>query len=221
MKISARNALHCSQNGTSAGSSSSRPAAVVPISPQSITNPEAATTHSSSSSSASATAQSATTNVSAARQEQSNFEHLKHELDAYAAKHGFGQNVHTTIEQRGLVIRVLTDSLLFASGSATLDAQGDPLLSEVADLVNVDQTHPIAVEGNTDDVPVHGGIFPSNWELSTARASTVVRYLIGKGVDPQRLTAIGYASLRPIASNSTEAGRALNRRVEIVLQRLY
>ena len=95
------------------------------------------------------------------------------------------------------MIRVLTDSLLFASGSATLDAQGDPLLSEVADLVNVDHTHPIAVEGNTDDVPVHGGIFPSNWELSTARASTVVRYLIGKGVDPQRLTAIGYASLRP------------------------
>jgi chemotaxis protein MotB len=194
--------------------------AIVPISPQSITNPEAPT-HASASSSASATAQSATTNVSAARAEQSNFEHLKHELDAYAAKHGFGQNVHTTIEQRGLVIRVLTDSLLFASGSATLDAQGDPLLSEVADLVNVDQTHPIAVEGNTDDVPVHGGIFPSNWELSTARASTVVRYLIGKGVDPQRLTAIGYASLRPIASNSTAAGRALNRRVEIVLQRLY
>jgi chemotaxis protein MotB len=194
--------------------------AIVPISPQSITNPEAPT-HSSSSASASVTAQSAATNVSAARAEQSNFEHLKHELDAYAAKHGFGQSVHTTIEQRGLVIRVLTDSLLFASGSATLDAQGDPLLSEVADLVNVDQTHPIAVEGNTDDVPVHGGIFPSNWELSTARASTVVRYLIGKGVDPQRLTAIGYASLRPIASNSTVAGRALNRRVEIVLQRLY
>jgi chemotaxis protein MotB len=192
--------------------------AIVPISPQSITNPEAPT-HASAS--ASATAQSAATNVSAARAEQSNFEHLKHELDAYAAKHGFGQNVHTTIEQRGLVIRVLTDSLLFASGSATLDAQGDPLLSEVADLVNVDQTHPIAVEGNTDDVPVHGGIFPSNWELSTARASTVVRYLIAKGVDPQRLTAIGYASLRPIASNATAAGRALNRRVEIVLQRLY
>ena len=194
--------------------------AIVPISPQSITNPEAPT-HSSSSSSAAATAQSAATNLSAARAEQSNFEHLKHELDAYAAKHGFGRNVHTTIEQRGLVIRVLTDSLLFASGSATLDAQGDPLLSEVADLVNVDHTHPIAVEGNTDDVPVHGGIFPSNWELSTARASTVVRYLIGKGVDPQRLTAIGYASLRPIASNATAAGRALNRRVEIVLQRLY
>jgi chemotaxis protein MotB len=194
--------------------------AIVPISPQSVTNPEAAT-HASSSSSASVAAQSAATNLSAAHQEQSNFEHLKHELDAYAAKHGFGRNVHTTIEQRGLVIRVLTDSLLFASGSATLDAQGDPLLSEVADLVNVDHTHPLAVEGNTDAVPVHGGIFPSNWELSTARASTVVRYLIGKGVDPQRLTAIGYASLRPIASNSTAAGRALNRRVEIVLQRLY
>ena len=183
----------------------------MPLAPQSSAN----LSHSSH-----VTAQSAASNVTAAQQEQSNFEHLKHELDAYAAKHGFGRSVHTTIEQRGLVIRVLTDSLLFASGSATLDAQGDPLLSEVSELLNVDRVHPIAVEGNTDDIPVHGA-FPSNWELSTARASTVVRYLIGKGVDPQRLTAIGYASLRPIASNSTAAGRALNRRVEIVLQRLY
>jgi chemotaxis protein MotB len=189
---------------------------IVPLAPQSTTNLES--THSSH---ASAVAQSTTANVAAAQQEQSNFEHIKRELEAYAARHGFGQYVHTTIESRGLVIRVLTDSLLFASGSATLDTQADPLLSEVAELLNVDQVHPIAVEGNTDDVPVHSSIFPSNWELSTARASTVVRYMISKGVDPQRLTAAGYASLRPIASNSTPQGRALNRRVEIVLQRLY
>jgi chemotaxis protein MotB len=188
---------------------------IVPLSPQSTTNLES--THSSHS----AAAQSMTANVAAAQQEQSNFEHIKRELEAYATRHGFARYVHTTIESRGLVIRVLTDSLLFASGSATLDTQADPLLSEVSELLNVDQVHPIAVEGNTDDVPVHSSSFPSNWELSTARASTVVRYLISKGVDPERLTAAGYASLRPIASNSTPQGRALNRRVEIVLQRLY
>jgi chemotaxis protein MotB len=196
--------------------------AIVPISPQSITNPEAAThARSSSSSSASAAAQSMSTNVAAAAQEQSDFEHIKRELDAYAASHGFAQHVSTTIESRGLAIRVLTDSLLFPSGSATLDPQGEPLLTEIAHLLNVDSVHPIAVEGNTDDVPVHSSVYPSNWELSTARASTVVRFLISNGVQAARLSAVGYASLRPIASNATPAGRALNRRVEIVLQRLY
>jgi chemotaxis protein MotB len=196
--------------------------AIVPISPQSVTNPEAPThSSSSSSSSAAAAAQSTNINVAASAQEQSNFEHLKRELDAYAASHGFAKHVNTTIESRGLAIRVLTDSLLFPSGSATLDPQGEPLLTEIAHLLNVDSVHPIAVEGNTDDVPVHSSAFPSNWELSTARASTVVRFLIAGGVQAGRLSAVGYASLRPIASNATPEGRALNRRVEIVLQRIY
>ncbi|HWX46066.1 MAG TPA: flagellar motor protein MotB, partial [Solirubrobacteraceae bacterium] len=193
------------------------------------TNLESASASQSSAQSASSSAQSSsaslqsasTVQTAAAQREQSDFEHLKHELDAYAAKHGFSKRVTTTVEKRGLVVRVLTDSLLFVSGSATLESQGDPLLSEVANLVNVDQVHPVAVEGNTDNVPIQGGTFPSNWELSTARASTVVRFLISRGVDPQRLSATGYADLRPIASNATPQGRALNRRVEIVLQRIY
>jgi chemotaxis protein MotB len=176
--------------------------------------------------SAQASAQSAATSaasvqVSAAQQEQASFEALARELNEYAAKHGFAKSVHVAIEQRGLAIRVLTDSLLFTSGSATLESQGQPLLTEIAALLNVDHVHPVAVEGNTDNVPITGGAFPSNWELSTARASSVVRFLIAKGVDPQRLSAVGYADQRPIATNSTAAGRALNRRVEIVLQRLY
>ncbi len=176
--------------------------------------------------SAQASAQSAATSaasvqVSAAQQEQASFEALQRELNAYAAKHGFAKSVQVTIEQRGLAIRVLTDSLLFSSGSATLEGQGQPLLTEIAALLNVDHVHPIAVEGNTDNVPITGGAFPSNWELSTARASSVVRFLIAKGVDSQRLSAVGYAEQHPIATNATPAGRALNRRVEIVLQRLY
>jgi chemotaxis protein MotB len=173
------------------------------------------------SSSAAAAAAAQATHISAAQQEQASFEALQRELNAYAARHGFARSVHTAIERRGLAIRVLTDSLLFPSGSATLEGAGQPLLSEIAALLNVDHVHPIAVEGNTDDVPITGGAFPSNWELSTARASSVVRFLIGKDVDPGRLSAVGYADQRPIASNSTAAGRALNRRVEIVLQRLY
>jgi chemotaxis protein MotB len=170
---------------------------------------------------ASAQSAAASVQVSAAQQEQASFEALQRELNAYAAKHGFAKSVHVAIEQRGLAIRVLTDSLLFSSGSATLESQGQPLLTEIAALLNIDHVHPIAVEGNTDNVPITGGTFPSNWELSTARASSVVRFLIAKGVDSQRLSAVGYAEQHPIATNATAAGRALNRRVEIVLQRLY
>jgi chemotaxis protein MotB len=175
----------------------------------------------SGSAQASAQSAAASVQVSAAQQEQASFEALQRELKEYAAKHGFAKSVNVTIEQRGLAIRVLTDSLLFTSGSATLESQGQPLLTEIAALLNVDHVHPIAVEGNTDNVPITGGQFPSNWELSTARASSVVRFLISKGVDSQRLSAVGYAEQHPIATNSTPAGRALNRRVEIVLQRLY
>ena len=75
------------------------------------------------------------------------------------------------------------------------------------------------VEGNTDSVPIHGSQFPTNWELSTARAARVVRFFIGQGVAKGRLGASGYAALHPIASNATAPGRSRNRRVEIVLLR--
>jgi chemotaxis protein MotB len=157
----------------------------------------------------------------AAQAEASEFARIKQELDIYAAKHGFSKNVSTTIERRGLVIRVLTDELLFASGQATLSGRATGLLEEVGGLLNIDQTHPIDVEGNTDNVPIHSSTFPSNWELSTARASTVVRFLIGRGVSPHRLSATGNADQRPFVSDLTAGGRARNRRVEIVLRRLY
>ena len=157
----------------------------------------------------------------AAQKEASEFVRIKHELDSYASAHGFASNVKTSIEARGLVIRVLTDDLLFASGHAALDPRANGLLDEISQLLNVDETHPIAVEGNTDDVPIHSGQFPSNWQLSTARASSVVQYLAAHGVSPRRLTATGYADQRPLDSDATAAGRARNRRVEIVLKRIY
>ncbi len=157
----------------------------------------------------------------AAQRETNEFAQIKHELDAYAKSHGFSSSVKTTIEKRGLVIRVLTDDLLFASGQATLSSNATSLLSEIGQLLNIDETHPISVEGNTDDVPIHSSLYPSNWQLSTARASSVVEFLIAHGVTASRLTATGNADQRPVASEATEAGRARNRRVEIVLRRLY
>jgi chemotaxis protein MotB len=152
--------------------------------------------------------------------EQDSFIALQKKLNAYAKAHGFSDKVQTVIERRGLVVRVLTDKLLFDSGQAILQPVGDPLLEEVATLLNVDQTHPITVEGNTDTQPIATAQFPSNWELSTARATTVVRFLIAHGVSAGRLAAAGYAALHPVSSNATADGRARNRRVDIVLMRL-
>ncbi len=153
--------------------------------------------------------------------EQKSFEALKRKLDAYARAHGFSQSVQTNITRQGLVVRVLTDNLLFTSGSATLQSTGDPLLDKVAQLLNVDRSNPITVEGFTDDVPIHTAQFPSNWQLSTTRAVNVLQYLTGHGVAVNRLGAAGYADLHPIAPNTTAAGRGRNRRVDIVLDRDY
>jgi chemotaxis protein MotB len=159
--------------------------------------------------------------TAAAQAEQANFEKLKAELDAYAKSHGFSAQVETVITRQGLVVHVLTDKLLFDSGSDTLQDAGRPLLSEIGHLLNVETSHPITVEGNTDNQPIHSALFPSNWVLSTDRAVTVVQYLIAHGIAEQRLGAAGYADLHPLASNATPTGRAQNRRVDIVLDRLY
>ena len=163
----------------------------------------------------------AMTSAAGSTAEQDHFKALEHKLDAYAQSHGLSHSVQTLITRQGLVVRVLTDNLLFGSGSATLRSSGDPLLDEVANLLKVDRTNPITVEGNTDTEPIHTARFPSNWELSTARATTVVRYFSSRGGPEQRLGAAGYAALHPVASNSTATGRARNRRVDIVLDRLY
>jgi chemotaxis protein MotB len=164
--------------------------------------------------------QAALNSMSASVAEQDELVALQRKLESYAQAHGFANQVKAIIDRRGLVVQVLTDKLLFESGQASLQPAGQPLLNEIAQLLNVDQTHPITVEGYTDNVPIHSAEFPSNWELSTARATTVVQYLISRGVNDNRLGAAGYADLHPIASNATATGRALNRRVDIVIERL-
>jgi chemotaxis protein MotB len=159
--------------------------------------------------------------ASASQHEQESFKKLQKELNSYAKSHGFGNDVQAVIDQRGLVVHVLTDKLLFESGSATIQSAGLPLLAEITRLLNVDQKHPITVEGNTDNQPIQSSQFPSNWELSADRATTVLRYLAARGVREQRLSAAGYADLHPLASNATATGRARNRRVDIVLDRIY
>jgi chemotaxis protein MotB len=158
--------------------------------------------------------------LAAARlKEQEDFRRLKQQIDAYARQKGIQDKVQTVIAERGLVIRLLTDRVLFDSGLADLKPAATPVLSKVGDILRRERVHQVMVEGHTDTVPIAGSVFPTNWELSTARASRVVRFLISNGVQSRRLSAAGYAALHPISTNLTAAGRSRNRRVEIVLLR--
>jgi chemotaxis protein MotB len=151
--------------------------------------------------------------------EQEDFRRLKHQIDEYARQKGIQDKLQTVIAQRGLVIRLLTDRVLFDSGLAELKPTAAPVLSKVGEILRQERVHQVMVEGHTDSVPIAGSVFPTNWELSTARASRVVRFLIGQGVVSRRLSAAGYAYLHPLTTNSTATGRSRNRRVEIVLLR--
>jgi chemotaxis protein MotB len=115
----------------------------------------------------------------------------------------------------------MVDRVLFDSGKAQIKPAGMKVLKQVADVLNKVTDKQIRIEGHTDNVPISTKLqdrFKTNWELSTARATTVVRYLIDQGgVDRQYLSAVGYADTRPIASNDAEEGRTSNRRIEIVL----
>ena len=115
----------------------------------------------------------------------------------------------------------MVDRVLFDSGQAQVKPAGVKVLKQVGDVLNKITDKQIRIEGHTDNVPISSklqGRFKTNWELSTARATTVVRYLIDQGgVDRQYLSAVGYADTHPLASNDSEEGRASNRRIEIVL----
>ncbi len=122
------------------------------------------------------------------------------------------------IEQNGdAVVVQLRDQLLFESASADLDALGRTTVGKVTPVLRYLEV-PVVVEGHTDSRPIRSGLYPSNWELSAARAAAVVRALIDERIPPKRLRAVGYADTRPKASNETEAGRAENRRVALVLR---
>lgn len=110
----------------------------------------------------------------------------------------------------------VSDKILFAEGSAQLKREGQRLLNELAQVL-LQHRGVISVEGHTDNRPISSIQFPSNWELSSGRATTVTRHLIDRGLDPIKLRAVGYADTRPLDSNATRKGRMRNRRVSLIL----
>ena len=139
----------------------------------------------------------------------------------YIQKNRLQGMMQVSRNERGVVVTVMTDKMLFARGQADLRPEEMGLLATVAKITQTVPQNPIRVEGHTDNLPIHTERFPSNWELSTTRATTVLRYFESQGVAPSRLEASGCADQRPLAPNDTEDDRARNRRVEIVLLRRY
>lgn len=124
--------------------------------------------------------------------------------------------VETSIDERGLVISI-KDSTFFDLGKADLKPRSIEILNKIGVTLK-DLPNQIRVEGHTDNLPINTPQFPSNWELSTARATTVVRYLVEKvGLSPNKMSAAGYGEFRPLYPNDTEEHRARNRRVDIVV----
>jgi chemotaxis protein MotB len=142
---------------------------------------------------------------------------IQKDLQRYVEQHKLQSQVQIHMDHRGLVITLLSDKSYYDSGSAQLRPQTKEILDTVDSFLKKNDNL-IRVEGNTDDVPIATDQYPSNWELSTARAVNVVRYLVEQDrLDPTRISAAGYGQYHPRTDNSSDGAKQQNRRVDIVL----
>lgn len=149
------------------------------------------------------------------RQQQARLATFRQMLERFRAMIDSGR-LRVRIFRNRMVVE-LPDNVLFTSGEAELQEQGQATLAEVAGVLRAIEGRQFQVAGHTDNVPIRSRRFPSNWELSTARAVSVARYLIEQGIPAERISAAGYADTQPVDSNDTDEGRARNRRIEIQL----
>jgi len=130
-------------------------------------------------------------------------------------KEQLDEAVEVLVSNRGVIVRA-KEKVLFDLGKAELKEEAYPLLDKLIGLMKRFPPYKLAIEGHTDDLPINTLRFPSNWELSSARATRVLRYFISKGIPPARLVAVGYGETRPLVPNDSPENRAKNRRVEFV-----
>jgi chemotaxis protein MotB len=150
------------------------------------------------------------------RAEEKDFRQIKSSIEAYLIKQGAQGKVSLTITRRGLIVS-LKEAGFFDSGQAHIRSDAYELINTISEVMT-QYNNPMRIEGHTDNVPINTSQFPSNWELSTARATNALKYLIKHfDADPDKISATGYAEFRPLADNSTTEGRAKNRRVDVVM----
>jgi chemotaxis protein MotB len=141
------------------------------------------------------------------------------DIQHVADREAMNEIMDISTDRTKIVIRIPGGSL-FEPGNASLNLEkSKPVLDEIIRLLDTYPRYRISIQGHTDDSPIATDRFPSNWELSSARATAVLRYFIDKNINAKRLTATGYADIFPIASNDSELGQATNRRVEFVLEK--
>jgi OmpA family. len=153
---------------------------------------------------------------------QDEFEALYEDIQRYMQQNNIAAVVELSESKMEILLR-FKDNVLFESGKADIIPDGLPVLNNIATVIKTykDQIGGVRIEGHTDNVPIHTVLFPSNWELSTARAVAVLRYFVEQQhLPPEMLSAVGYGEYHPVASNDTIEGRAKNRRVDVVITRL-
>lgn len=153
--------------------------------------------------------------------ENQQLEEIQKKMQEYIEQNKLDDQLSTELNEQGLMIRI-KERALFPSGSATLVGQAQSIVPVVAGIISSIPER-VVVSGHTDNVPISSSQFPSNWELSSARALNFMKAILASNtsLNPQRFSAIGYSEYRPIADNATEEGRSRNRRVEIFIARNY
>ncbi|MEE8484180.1 MAG: flagellar motor protein MotB [Nitrospinota bacterium] len=139
-------------------------------------------------------------------------------LDSLVMESKLKDNIIVMRRENALVIRI-DGGVFFKPGASKMTKAGFRLLKGLAEFLKRTD-HSVTVEGHTDSIPISTKMFPSNWELSGIRATTVLRYLLTTGISNDRLRAIGYSDTRPVADNDTPEGRGKNRRVEFILKQI-
>ncbi|UOF91353.1 OmpA family protein [Fodinisporobacter ferrooxydans] len=151
--------------------------------------------------------------------QQQKLEQLYQQLKEYITQNHLENKISIQDQMRGVQV-TLKDVVLYDTGSATLKQDGIHVIQNILPFLK-SVNNPIVVEGHTDNIPIHNSRYPSNWELSVARAVNVVHYLANAGIDPSRMSATGYGEWHPVVPNDNEADRQKNRRVNIVILRNY
>lgn len=151
-------------------------------------------------------------------EENEEFKKILEQINNFVKENELEKSITLKLDERGLLIRFL-DTVLFDSGKADIKDDAKFIINMISDVIK-ESDKSIRVEGHTDNVPINTGKFPSNWELSTARAVNVVKYIIElKDIEPWRISAAGYGEYHPIDTNDTSEGKQRNRRVDIVILR--
>ncbi|MGF7050125.1 chemotaxis protein MotB [Paenibacillus sp. DS2015] len=155
------------------------------------------------------------------QQEQLDLEKLKKQIDQYIQSNGLSNQLNTKLNQSQLMITI-SDTALFASGSATVKPESRQLGKVISSMLQEFPDYDIVVSGHTDNIPIYNNFYESNWDLSSDRALQFMKVLLlNTNLDPKKFTPVGYGEYHPIVDNKTPINRAKNRRVEVSLIRKY